>query len=64
VKFLPGPPERAVTYLREHPDLIVTAAVLLVGFNLYNLIESVGLYHKARQLVSDLQREASEALGG
>lgn len=57
-------PARAVDYCERHPKIFVFATAALVAFSLYNLVDSIELYHKARELAGELQREASEALGG
>lgn len=64
MKFLPDPPEKVTAWVREHPGVLVGATVILIGFNLMNLVEAIDLYHRARELLGEVQREASEALGG
>ena len=51
-------------YFAEHPRALVAVAVLLMGFSLYNLLGSVELYHRARGFADQVDRAASEALGG
>lgn len=53
-----------MNWVREHPNVLVAAAAVGIGMSLLSLLESVDLYHQARQFVADLQRDASEALGG
>jgi len=57
-------PESVHGYVHEHPKVLVWGSAALVAFSLYNLVDSIGLYHKAKMIVGELQREASEALGG
>jgi hypothetical protein len=52
------------SYLLDHPEILVAASAVLIGWNLYNLMAAVGLYHRAKLIVAAHQRAASEALGG
>ena len=51
-------------FIRRHPRVLLGASVVAIGVSLYGLLEAVEAYHLARQVVGDIQRQRSEALGG
>jgi hypothetical protein len=57
-------PKSMVGYAERHPKVLLVAAIALVGLATYNLIEAVGIYQKAKRFIGELDRAASEALGG
>lgn len=60
-QLLPG---SLLDYVREHPKVLEVASIALIAFNLYNLMDSIGLYHRVKAAIAEMQRAASEALGG
>ncbi len=55
---------KVMDIVEAHPRISVAATAALVGFCLYNLVGSIELYHHAKMLAGELQRQASESLGG
>lgn len=48
----------------KHPKALVCMTGALVAFNAWSLYDSVKLHLVAQGIVGDMQRAASEALGG
>jgi hypothetical protein len=51
-------------FARKHPKAFLAASGVIIGYSLFQLFEAVDFYHQARQLADELERQASESLGG
>jgi hypothetical protein len=51
-------------FLREHPQVLLYGAAVLVAFDVLNLLSAMELVADLKRAIADAQRAASEALGG
>lgn len=49
---------------QEHPEIVAFVAIGAVVYHLSAAYNAMELYRLARERIGDIQREASEALGG
>lgn len=55
---------RVSTFIHNNPRVLVGVTSALVVFSAAQLVSSIGLYLKSVDLCGEIQREASELLGG
>lgn len=63
-RFADAIPDSVFAYVHEHPKTMYVLTVPLVVFCTYNLLRAVRLHAQVERYVAELQRAASEALGG
>lgn len=57
-------PDSVIEYVHEHPRVVYVVTIPIVAFAVVNLVKAVRLHVAAEAFVGEVQKTASEALGG